>query len=205
MLTVSVAARARQARRQRRRLRNANRQRLAIPERSRPRDPGGRCARPTTTRCAPITRLIATTSGVRIRASMTSPNNPPTITIGIVPTMISRPSRSSSPSRPVSAPGAATISRVTSARKNATTANSVPTWQAASNAIPNRPGSQPKNARARIRCPELDTGRNSVSPCTTPSSAAEIKSKRGYETLRALARTSLGLLVAKEDRDRRPR
>ena len=75
----------------------------------------------------PITRLIATISGVRSRASITSPNNPPTITIGIVPTMISRPSRSSSPSRPLSAPGAAAISRATSARKNATTASSVPT------------------------------------------------------------------------------
>ena len=54
--------------------------------------------------------LTATTSGDRIRASITSPNNPPTITIGIVPAMISRPSRSYSPSRPGQRPGAAAIS-----------------------------------------------------------------------------------------------
>src|SRR5207245_2128683 len=52
------------------------------------------------------------------------------------------------------------------------TAISVPTWQATSKARPNLSPSKPKNSRARIRWAELDTGRNSVSPCTTPRIAA---------------------------------
>ena len=190
MLTISVAPDRDNARRQRRGLRDADRERLAVAERSRlarlaadPLGPrSGRCRRSSGRPRRPA--AIATAPRSRRRTS------PPTITIGIVPTMISRPSRSYSPSRPLSAPGAAAISFTTSARKNATTASSVPTWHATSNAIPNRPGSQPKNARARIRWPELDTGRNSVSPCTTPSSAAEIRSTSGqaprrcYDALR---------------------
>ena len=53
---------------------------------------------------------------------------------------------------------------------------SVPTWHATSKGRPNRSEFQPKNVRASIRCAELDTGRNSVSPCTTPSSAASSSS-----------------------------
>jgi hypothetical protein len=56
--------------------------------------------------------------------------------------------------------------------KYTTTARSVPMWIATSNGRPNFCASKPKNTRARIRCAELDTGRNSVSPWTTPSSAA---------------------------------
>ena len=53
------------------------------------------------------------------------------------------------------------------------TATSVPTWSATSKAQPEASStSQPKKARARIRCAELETGRNSVSPWMTPSSAA---------------------------------
>src|SRR5688500_14035983 len=43
---------------------------------------------------------------------------------------------------------------------------------ATSNGRPNFSPSQPKNARARMRCAELETGRNSVRPWTTPRSAA---------------------------------
>ena len=70
---------------------------------------------------------------------------------------------------------AATIAAI-SLWKNATMAASVPTWSATSKARPKSAGtSQPKNARARMRCAELDTGRNSVSPCTMPSSTAAAK------------------------------
>ncbi len=110
--------------------------------------------------------------------------------------MINRPRRSNSPSRPASAPGAAITSLATSARKNVTTASRVPTWHATSNAIPKRPGSHPKNARARIRCPELETGRNSVSPCTTPSSAAASRSTaKNYTVLRALVVRAFACLL----------
>ena len=75
----------------------------------------------------PSVSVNATTSGDRNRVSITSANSPPTMTMGIVPAMISRPSRSYSPSRPLSAPGAAAINFATSARKKSTTASSVPT------------------------------------------------------------------------------
>ena len=49
------------------------------------------------------------------------------MTTGMVPTMIMRPIRSQPPSRPASAPGAASVSLRMSPRKYATTASSVPT------------------------------------------------------------------------------
>src|SRR5690242_3763046 len=49
-----------------------------------------------------------------------------------------------------------------------TTAINVPTWHATSNERPNLSPSKPKKARARMRCAELETGRNSVRPWTTP-------------------------------------
>ena len=66
-------------------------------------------------------------------------------------------------------------------------ATSVPACSATSKASPNAPSStfQPKKARASTRCAELDTGRNSVSPCTTPSSAAASQSTNGYEARRS--------------------
>ena len=68
--------------------------------------------------------------------------------------------------------GTAAIIAASSARKYAAMASSVPTCSATSNASPNSGASHPKKARARIRCAELETGRNSVSPWTIPSSAA---------------------------------
>ena len=53
-----------------------------------------------------------------------------------------------------------------------TTPSKVPTWMATSKTIPNCSASQPKSARARMRCAELEMGRNSVSPWTIPSNAA---------------------------------
>src|SRR5581483_1266448 len=49
--------------------------------------------------------------------------------------------------------------------KYSSTANSVPIWMTAVN---DAPASSEKNTRDAIaRCPDDDTGRNSVTPCTT--------------------------------------
>src|SRR3954451_14508659 len=50
------------------------------------------------------------------------------------------------------------------------TATVVPSWITAVNAEPG--SSQPAKAGTMRRCPVLEIGRNSVSPCTTPSTMA---------------------------------
>src|SRR6476646_6404660 len=50
------------------------------------------------------------------------------------------------------------------------TAAIVPSWTTAVNAAPG--SSQPRNAGTMRRCAVLEIGRNSVSPCTTPSTIA---------------------------------
>ncbi len=53
-----------------------------------------------------------------------------------------------------------------SRQKYRTTASMVPSCTTAVNSAPG--SSQPKKAGTSSRCPELEMGRNSVSPCTTP-------------------------------------
>jgi hypothetical protein len=55
-----------------------------------------------------------------------------------------------------------------SPRKKKTTAKSVPVCMAASKERPKRSWSIPRKYWLRSRWPELETGRNSVRPCTTP-------------------------------------
>src|SRR4051794_40891129 len=50
------------------------------------------------------------------------------------------------------------------------TATVVPSWMTAVNAEPG--SSQPAKAGTMRRCPVLEIGRNSVSPCTTPRTMA---------------------------------
>src|SRR5580765_3307074 len=98
-------------------------------------------------------------------------------------------------------------------------AASVPTWQATSKGRPNCSASQPKKALARIRWAELDTGRNSVSPWTMPSSAAWRSSTaraclaydtrtlrpplRGRSTASSTGTAARGLPAAEDDGDGR--
>jgi hypothetical protein len=53
-----------------------------------------------------------------------------------------------------------------------TTAAIVPSWVTAVNAAPG--SSQPRKAGTMRRCPVLEMGRNSVSPCTIPRTIASI-------------------------------
>src|SRR5215213_9720494 len=122
-------------------------------------------------RSPPTASVTPTTAGFR-SASSTSRSRRPTMTTGIVPTAISQAMRAGSSCCLESTRGAAIAMRNRSCRKYTSTASSVPRWQATSNASPNLSVSHPKNAFARIRWAELDTGRNSVSPWITPSSTA---------------------------------
>src|SRR5919202_1002147 len=63
-----------------------------------------------------------------------------------------------------------------SRQKNETTASTVPVCIAASKESPNRSWSNPRKYCARSKCPELEIGRNSVSPCTTPKNIASMSS-----------------------------
>jgi hypothetical protein len=63
-----------------------------------------------------------------------------------------------------------------SRQKNETTASTVPVCIAASKESPNRSWSNPRKYCPRSKCPELETGRNSVSPCTMPKNIAPISS-----------------------------
>jgi hypothetical protein len=63
-----------------------------------------------------------------------------------------------------------------SAQKNHTTAKTVPVCIAASKERPKRSWSIPRKYWLRSRCPELETGRNSVKPCTTPKKTASSSS-----------------------------
>src|SRR5918911_1310696 len=63
-----------------------------------------------------------------------------------------------------------------SRQKNETTASTVPACIAASKESPNRSWSNPKKYCARSKCPELEIGRNSVNPCTTPKNIASMSS-----------------------------
>jgi hypothetical protein len=60
--------------------------------------------------------------------------------------------------------GTATIIREMSGQKKTMIAASVPRCRATSNARPNSEASHPKKNRARMRCAELEIGRNSVTP-----------------------------------------
>src|ERR671916_1030435 len=62
--------------------------------------------------------------------------------------------------------------RKRSRQKYETTATRVPMCNATSKERPNLSWSNPKKYCPNKRCPELDTGRNSVSPCTIPSTIA---------------------------------
>ena len=76
-------------------------------------------------------------------------------------------------SRIVASP--AGMRRRQSAWKYRSSASSVATWSMTLNARLSMNGSsQPRSARTTMRCPELDTGRNSVSPWTSPSTTAWI-------------------------------
>src|SRR5687767_9912035 len=59
-------------------------------------------------------------------------------------------------------------------------ATSVPRWSITENASDVMNGSsQPRSSGTTIRCPEDETGRNSVSPCTTPMTSAWIRTSMG--------------------------
>src|SRR4051812_12552070 len=79
-----------------------------------------------------------------------------------------------------------------SARKYRRTAAIVPSWTTAVNAEPG--SSQPRNAGMMRRWAVLEIGRNSVSPCTTPSTMAWRSSIRGarYRPRRRVGRWFLG-------------
>ena len=64
-------------------------------------------------------------------------------------------------------------SRSQSARKKISSASSVARWSITLNARLSMNGSvQPSSSGTTMRCPELEIGRNSVSPCTIPITTA---------------------------------
>src|SRR5918998_4523204 len=82
--------------------------------------------------------------------------------------------------------------RKRSRQKYETTATRVPMCNATSKDRPNLSWSNPKKYCPNKRCPELDTGRNSVSPCTIPSTiACRSSSTRQVLRPRELARILL--------------
>src|SRR5436190_19262786 len=97
----------------------------------------------------------------------------PKIAIGIVPRPMYHPVRASSSER---SSGRRRLAhhvrriRSRSSRKYRSTAAIVPSWMTAVNAAPG--SSQPRNAGTIRRWAVLETGRNSVSPCTMPSTMA---------------------------------
>ena len=110
---------------------------------------------------------------LRNTVSIESWNSSPSTTIGTEPMITSQPIRASGLSRgtvPRSEPTQLRMISQMSRRKYRITAASVPSWVIAVNADPT--SSPPKN------CPTIDwwaleeIGRNSVSPCTTPSTRA---------------------------------
>ena len=112
-----------------------------------------------------------------------------------------------------------------SARKNHTTARIVPNWMATSNDAAGVVESEPKTLARGSGAPSSRTGRNSVRPCTTPSSAAASRfttastadsiaaapsrlARAGVATaarLRGAARRLRMIAIADGDEDRRVR
>ena len=165
---------SRDAGNQRQRLRDADAKRPGHASAALRRPCGRRCAR---SRRAARRRRAArppprAASGSRARRRPTRRNRP-TITTGTVPATTSQIRRPS-------ASGDAANARGTAAHHAEQVAPEIRSrppracrcGTATSNGSPRRPASQPKNARARIRWAELETGRNSVSPWTAPSTAA---------------------------------
>ena len=148
---------------------------------------------------APAASAIADTGTVRMCSSICALNSSPAMTAGIVPMTSSQIMRASSSIRDPrseirNASGSAAIILMISARKYTTTASRVPMWHATSNDSPNLSPSKPKNARARIRCAVLETGRNSVRPWTMPRSAAWItKRERSAASASAAAAAAQAL------------
>ena len=82
------------------------------------------------------------------------------------------------------------------------TAKIAPVWIAMSNTLafsPSKPSSEP----ARIRWPVLETGRNSVSPSTTPITAALIHSAKSKRAPGVRQRAIIAAAVAVPRRERR--
>ena len=171
---------------------------------------------------APTASATAATPGVRIVLSMTSPSAKPTSRMGTVPIVIRRNRRAGALGCAVNMNGRLVTMLASSRRKYTTTASSVPTWQATSNARPNWSDSHPKTSRARRRCAELETGRNSVSPWMTPRSAAwrtvtrgcdrsgrlrlaarSLRPRRGSDPGRCRLDTAQGAPLVQEDGDHR--
>src|SRR5664279_2167443 len=125
---------------------------------------------------APITRAMATSSAVRTAASRRSLRIGPAITAGIVATTSSQASFRlgsvpSERSRSEETPAGMITSQ--SARKYTSKATSVPRWSITLNASEVMNGSvQPSRCGTMTRWPELETGRNSVSPWTMPMISA---------------------------------
>src|SRR6476659_4575066 len=117
--------------------------------------------------------------------------------IGIVPTSTYQPRRESSVCRisGLRSPRTqATRMRAISVRKYRRMAAIVPSWMTAVNAAPG--SSQPANAGTMRRCAVLETGRNSVRPCTKPSTIACAVSTRaayGQVTPAGCGRSGHGL------------
>jgi hypothetical protein len=97
----------------------------------------------------------------------------PKIPIGIVPRMMYQPMRASRSPRSAGSRSERSHDRAirhSSWRKYRSTAAIVPSWITAVNAAPG--SGQPKKAGTMRRCAVLEIGRNSVSPCTIPSTIA---------------------------------
>ena len=133
-------------------------------------------ASPTMNSTPTSTRLKTTTQGLRTDVSKKSSRKNPIRAAGMVEARIRYASRwsGSEKSLPpgVSERANAPAIRSRSRQKKETTATSVPRCSATSKGSPKRSWSSPRKYCPRSRCPELETGKNSVSPCTTPSSIA---------------------------------
>src|SRR5215212_9471901 len=122
------------------------------------------------------TRLKATTQGLRTVFSKKLSRKNPIRAAGTVEARIKYASRCCGSARSLppgesertNAPAIPSRSR----QKKETTATRVPRCSATSNGRPKRSWLRPRKYCARSRCPELEIGRNSVSPCTTPRNTA---------------------------------
>ena len=141
--------------------------------------------RSTSARATPNTASsTATRQGSVEPARSRSGRSPPTATAGSSEATSSQPRRAArssrgrrrAPANPATSRSTALPSRRTSARTWMPAPSAVPTCRAASKAVRAAGSSlsQPSNHGTSTRCPEEDTGANSVSPCTAPSRAARV-------------------------------
>ena len=114
----------------------------------------------------PTMKVLATTTGVKRCALIALPNSSPSSTAGTkaISTFNAKRRAFASSARP-------TIVSRRRCQYTMITAKIAPVWIAMSNTLP-LASSKPSSAPARMRCPVLEIGRNSVSPSTMPIRAA---------------------------------